>query len=180
MVPYIFAYTVRDGYTSGTSPAVFAGNTEWLRLSCAVVGGLLADWLVHLVKRTTKGGNGYVRNINHTGIGTAHLRRDSFLFYSSGDGTAEIFSDEEYGTGEAAASKVTGGGHQSASGELQDDAGVCSGVAGGQPAGGVQVGDRGIGSQHVESVCTGEAVRRAGGGSAAGSRAVTNNRQEGK
>ena len=118
MVPYIFAYTVRDGYTSGTSPAVFAGNTEWLRFSCAVVGGLFVNRLVHLVKRTIKGGNGYVRNINRTGIGTAHLRRDSFLFYSSGDGTAEISADEEYGTGEADALPVTGRGDQNPSGEL--------------------------------------------------------------
>ena len=149
MVPYIFAYTVRDGYASGTSPAVFAGNTEWLRFSCAVVGGLFVNRLVHLVKRTIKGGNGYVRSISHTGIGTAYLRRNSVSLCSSGDGTAEISSDEEYGTGEADALPVTGRGDQSSSGELQDDAGVCGGVAGGQPTGGVQVGDRGVRSQHV-------------------------------
>ena len=118
MVLSFFAYTVRDGYASGTSPAVFAGNTEWLRFSCAVVGGLFVNRLVHLVKRTTKGGNGYVRNINRTGIGTAHLRRDSFPLYSSGDGTAEISSDEEHGTGGTAASPVAGRGDQNPSGEL--------------------------------------------------------------
>ena len=144
-----FLRTVRDGYTSGTSPAVFAGNTEWLRFSCAVVGGLFVNRLVHLVKRTIKGGNGYVRSISHTGIGTSYLRRNSVSLCSSGDGAAEISADEKYSAGGTAASKVTGGGHQSASGELQDDAGVCGGVAGSQPAGGVQVGDRGVRSQHV-------------------------------
>ena len=90
VVPSFFAYTVRDGDASGTSPAVFAGNTEWLRFSCAVVGGFFVNRLVHLVKRTIKGGNGYVRSISRTGIGTAYLRRNSVPLCSSGDGAAEI------------------------------------------------------------------------------------------
>ena len=62
---------------------------------------------------------------------------------------------------------LSGRGFEGAPGSVQNDAGVCGGVAGRQPSGRQQMGDGDCRSQHLQPAGAGEALRRICRGTAA-------------